>query len=473
MLSLIRITVISIPMYTIGRFIGGGAFVSLTQMLMVFVVAAGLLKVLHNGYWSPAFPLWTNVFAFIFMLGIVVGMITSPFGAEPLSKGLIQFTGIVIAMFLAGIVSAELSRHPDFLVTVARCAAISFGIFALVAVLQFVVWNATHMESLLSFQFLDTIAGSQIWRGGGKMGPLYRANSWASEPAHFTRYLGFVLSFAFVRLGCLGTRNKRLLENIVPLWAAAAIVIGYAAAISLLGLIQLFLTLVLMVPFSRRVHAKTLMIAVLMVIVALFGTGLFIAFAGDPFTAKIDSISLLWNPDSVAKTIDTEQISMLAVSWNLKVAIDNMLASPLLGGGLGSHAFAYLLYVPSVIYLHPNLFGLNSVDAAGLGARLISETGWLGLLSLTGLFLSVVFSARSAALSRIEHGITGPLPLLQLCFAVSLLTVFFMYMVRAGQYFDPLLYVLLGISASACVKNVSRVTMRDFPHVMPSEIRRR
>jgi ABC-type Fe3+-siderophore transport system permease subunit len=67
---------------------------------------------------------------------------------------------------------------------------------------------------------------------------------------------------------------------------------------------------------------------------------------------------------------------------------------------------------------------------------------------------------------------SGPVPLLQLCFAVSLITVFIMYLLRAGQYFDPLLYVLLGIAASASVKNVARVTLRQFPHMLPPEVHR-
>ncbi|WP_176059827.1 hypothetical protein [Paraburkholderia sp. BCC1876] len=475
MLTLIRLLVMSIPMYTIGRFTDGGAYVNVTQLLMVLVVVAGTIKVLHTGHWIPAFDLSTNVFLFVFVISVVEGMIASPFGAQSLSKGLVQFAGILTALMLAAFVSMELSRRPEVLVSLARCAAISFGLFAVVAIAQFIVWNTTPFQTFLTFGFLDDIAGGEIWRGGGMIGPLFRASAWATEPAHFTRYLGFALSLALVRSGCLGIRFKNVLKSIIPLWAALSIVAAYAVAISLLGLIQVCMTLVLLVPFTRRVRAKALLIGVSMVAIAGMTMFLFVVFAGPPFTAKIASISLLWNPDSVEKTIDTEEISMLAVSWNLKVAIDNMHASPLLGGGLGSHAFAYEIYVPEVVYRHPNLYGLNSVDAAGLGARLLSETGWIGLVSLTGLFLSVVLAARTAALARLERlegGMSDPVPLLQLCFGVSLLTVFLMYFLRAGQYFDPLLYVLLGIVASASVKHVARVTQRQFPHMLPSEVRR-
>jgi hypothetical protein len=472
MLTLIRILVISIPMYTIGRYTDGGAYVNVTQLLMILIVAAGTVKVLYNGYWIPAFGFLTNVFLFIFVISVVEGMISSPFGNQALSKGLVQFVGILTALMLAAIVSTELSRHPEVLISLAKCAAISFGIFAVVAIAQFILWNVTPFKSFLTFSFLDNIAGGEIWRGGGMIGPLYRASAWAAEPAHFTRYLGFVLSLALMRSGCLGARYKKVLKNIVPLWAALSIVAAYAVAISLLGLIQICLTFVLLVPFTRRVRAKTLLTAVSTLAIAGIATSLFVVFAGPPFTAKMASIGLLWSPESVETSIDTEEISMLAVSWNLKVAIDNMHSSPLLGGGLGSHAFAYEIYVPEVVYRHPNLYGLNSVDAAGLGARLLSETGWIGLASLTGLFLSVVLSARTAALARVERGMSGPVPLLQLCFAVSLITVFIMYLLRAGQYFDPLLYVLLGIAASAAVKNVGRVTLRQFPHMLSPEVRR-
>jgi hypothetical protein len=472
MLALIRILIISIPMYTIGRYTDGGAYVNATQLLMVLIVAAGTMKLLYNGCWIPAFDLSTNVFLYIFVISLIEGMIASPFGTQPLSKGLVQFAGILTALMLAAIISTELSRHPEVLTSLAKGATISFGIFAAVAIAQFVVWNVSHVESFLSFSFLDTIAGGEIWRGGGMIGPLYRASAWATEPAHFTRYLGFALSLALVRSGCLGSGYKNALKDIVPLWAALSIVAAYAVAISLLGLIQVCLTLVLLVPFTRRVRAKTFVIAVSMLAIAGITISLFVLFAGPPFTAKMASIGLLWDPDSVEKSIDTEEISMLAVSWNLKVAIDNMHSSPLLGGGLGSHAFAYDIYVPEVVYHHRNLYGINSVDAAGLGARLLSETGWIGLTSFTGLFLSVVLSARKAALARVERGMPGPVPLVQLCFAVSLLTVFIMYLLRAGQYFDPLLYVLLGIAASASVKSVARVTLRHFPNVLPPEVHR-
>src|SRR6202035_2331085 len=103
--------------------------------------AAGTMKVLYNGYWIPAFGLSTNVFLFIFVISVVEGMISSPFGHQPLSKGLVQFVGILTALMLAAIVSTELSRHPEVLVSLAKCAAISFGIFAGVAIAQFILWN--------------------------------------------------------------------------------------------------------------------------------------------------------------------------------------------------------------------------------------------------------------------------------------------------------------------------------------------
>ncbi|NPT40345.1 hypothetical protein GNZ12_03250 [Paraburkholderia sp. 1N] len=449
MKSLLLLLVAAIPYYTVGYF-WDGSYINLTQILMLLVAGIGCIKTLSTGLAPSVFARPARLMLWGFLLSVMIGLVVSPYEGKVISKGMVQLGGILSAITLSAIVSSEIARSPDFILNMANVAAKSFGLFAVIAIIQFVVWNATGQVEMLSFDFLNKISGGNIWRGGGSIGPFIRANSWASEPAHFTRYLGFVLSFALVRLGLMGAVAKRRLIRIIPLWTALAVVIGFFVAFSILGLMQFALTVGLLLAFGRKIKPATIFAGAAVFVVMAAFMWVFSMAAGSEFQSKLTTLSLLWDSSSSnsAKHVDTADISALAVSSNWEVAMRNMEQDPLLGGGIGSHGLAYDQYAPSIVFLNPTLYRLNADDAAGLGARLFSETGLLGLLSFTGIFLCTAIASRAVALRSGHSWPPDTITLTRLCFVVSLISVFVMYLLRAGQYFDPLLYVLLGVVAS-------------------------
>ncbi|WP_124664949.1 hypothetical protein [Burkholderia sp. Bp8998] len=446
--KLILILICFIPFYTIGYFLNG-TYINVTYLLLLGVAFLGGLKfLLKRGFFS-AFPLKSYAFLVTFFISVAFGLVLNPFGPQSMVKGVIQFFGILTALTVSAVISSEIANHPRLLFRVLTVARHTFVIFSVVALLQFILWNLTRSNEFLSFDLLNVMEGGQIWRGGGMIGPLYRANSWASEPAHFSRYLGFMLSFALVRMGLLGRRYKLALVRVFPLWAALVIFTAYFTAISVLGLVQFAITVVLLIVVVRGVRIRTAISGTIVLITSVFALVTTAVIAGPAFKDKLATVALVWNSDeNVGNKVETEQISALAVNSNLVVAMANVKQDPVLGGGMGSHAFAYEKFAPGYVFSTPILYRLNADDAAGLAARLISETGIVGLVGFIGFFITVAWSARRAAFIRLKLEKAETLFLCRLCFVVSFLSVFAMYLFRAGQYFDPLLYSLLGVVAS-------------------------
>ncbi|HDR9251113.1 hypothetical protein [Burkholderia vietnamiensis] len=450
MASLVSLMVASIPYYTVGRYFGG-SYVNITQLIMLSLAMLGFLRLFLSQGRGPAFGAGTRLTVCVFFASIILGLVLSPYGDKVLTKGGIQIGGICVALLMSAIISREISRKPTLLVKIAEISVKSFGFFALFAIVQFVVWNVTRNTNILGFDFLNVMSGGDIWRGGGSIGPFVRANSWASEPAHFTRYLGFVLSFAFARLGLMGRSAKQAMRRIVPIWAAICIVAGFFVAFSILGLIQLVVTVAILFTFGGKIKPKTIVVGLVSVSIIGLSIILFAKMAGPQFESKLNTMSLLWNPDAGigGKHVETEQITALAVSSNLQVAIENLKQDILFGGGVGSHGFAYDQFAPGVVFLNRTLYRLNADDAAGLGARLLSETGVIGFVSFISIFIFASRKSRRDVLRTAGGAPLDTIALIRLCFVISLLSVLFMYILRSGQYFDPLLYVLLGIVASS------------------------
>jgi hypothetical protein len=158
-------------------------------------------------------------------------------------------------------------------------------------------------------------------------------------------------------------------------------------------------------------------------------------------------------------SLETGQVSALAVASNVAVMVDNLPRHPLLGVGLGGHPASYERYAPPYARYSEDLEGLNAQDAASLLVRLLSETGILG----TALFLlggfGLLVSCRSAILgsrlmtdsaektSASSRHLSWQVMAVAIGIGAGWTSVFFQYLMRAGQYYEQAMWIPIALVA--------------------------
>jgi len=447
---LISLFILSIPFYSIGMFISGkyisvshGLAVLLALMSVIFLVEKKLKK--KDVIWAKYF--------FYFLLVSMIGVVLSPYAPAPYFKGSIQLLGILIMLGMSIMLVKYVRAYPPRLIQLIRLVLVAVGFMAAVGVAQFFIFNFTPFSSLASFDFLNTLAGGTVWRDPGLIGPIHRVNSFAVEPTHMARYLCLGLGFALIRLGFIGKVMQRQLIGIVPLWIAISIVIAMLVSLSINAWLLFAVVAVSLITLPKKISAR-MFLQVTSVLTIVFVTLLTIANTTEgSFLSKLTTVALVFDSSGV-DTSDNGQLSALAVASNITVALKSLKASPLLGGGLGSHPLSYAVYTPWYVGDMSSLDGLNADDAASLLFRLISEAGIVG----TSLFLfalaNIIYQARRQIMSSMSEPRNKAFAL---ALTASCAGMFEIYLTRTGHYYDPVFWALIGLlSATVMVMKESK-----------------
>jgi hypothetical protein len=439
-----------IPFQTIGQYVWGKyislAYVGAALLAFVLILSlAGAPRRVHGRHAQPLLPL------ILFLLIAALGLWLSPY-PEARAKGLIQIGGLLVMLLVVVAMVSEVESQPKLFFALIRITMIVLGALALVGIVQFIVNNIHRASPLMYFEFLNRMAGGAVWNVPGKIGEIHRAGSWAGEPAHFTRFLGMGAGLGLIRVGFLGKGPAQSLRDTVPLWTAWSMLAGIVISISLLGWLLLFFiagTLVLIATghirrtygFRYRHFAGVFSGVVLLIVL----------IGGQQFRNKIASVSLLFRPLTIqTETLNGQSISALTLAVNMEVAKRNFASNPLVGGGIGSHRFAFQSYAPPFTREAP-IFRLNDEDAASLALRLLSETGLAGF----GLFVfGILFLAWNAlrALMRANAWEMGDSRVwTSVGIVASGIAVFLIYLLRNGLYFDPMFWFLMDLMVAVPV----------------------
>lgn len=461
MRALIVLLFLVYPLTILGVFVEG-KLVSLGQVVTTMVAAGAVLQLLLLRYKvGRKTDGW--ILGVLLLLGVgAVSILFSPYGERAAAKGVIQLAGITIAALTALAIRSEVRRDPEFFPFLIRLSSVVLGLLGFVGVVQFVYFNAFGSESFLNFSFMNEIAGGSVWRDPGKVGALYRANSIFAEPAHFTRYLGLACGVALIRMGLLGKRYQRSISKAVPLWSSWCIIAGYVVSLSLLGYALLALIGLASWGVSHNLGARSMSRGAAYLLLSagvVYSIGM---LAGPEFEQKVSTLNLILasdNEDAGKSSYSTVQASALAVAVNYEVMKANVESDPILGVGLGGHPVAYREKAPPYALAIEDITGLNADDAASLLFRLLSETGILGTAAYIAMVAFVALRARAAILRRAGR-FSGPgdpvVAAVALSIGVtgSLISVFAIYLARAGQYYELPLWLLLSLAI--CVPQLLR-----------------
>ena len=440
-----------IPFYCIGLFIGG-KYISITHLAALFLACISLV-IVFEGKMRLAYVAWAKYF-FWFLTASTLSLLTSRYAPDVFFKGMIQIVGMLVMLGMAFLIVRYIQMKPERLYQIIRVMMLSVGLMAIVGVVQFFIFNLLPNTSIGSFDFLNSLAGGSVWRNPGYIGPIHRVNSFAVEPTHMARYLCPGLGFALIRLGFAGKVMQRQLIGIVPLWVAISIVSAMLMSLSINAWLLFIVVAVSLTLLPKKISAS-MFFRVTSVLTIILASLLATAYTTEgSFLSKLTTVALVFDSSGV-DTSDNTQLSALAVASNITVALKSLEASPLLGGGLGSHPLSYAVYAPWYVGGMSSLDGLNADDAASLLFRLISEVGLVG----TSLFLFALANIIYRARRQVMSPITEPRnKAIALALAASCVGMFEIYLTRTGHYYDPVFWALIGLlSATVMVMKVSKV----------------
>ena len=217
---------------------------------------------------------------------------------------------------------------------------------------------------------------------------LYRLRSLSGEASWFGMYLAFV--FPWLMSYYFTERNKYKYFYLV--------LIGYALFLTYLTysrtayfIISFQIFAFVLIVFFKGIHRHRRQLLWLLLIAVLLSGLLIIE------TNAVDKIVLLY---SSLFEQDTEfQLSNIARIGSQLAAINMGLSHPLAGVGLGQYGFYMPDYLPAWAWdsLEINLWASSSPDTAwapvhGLWARILAETGFVGLFLWLSMWISVLIS---------------------------------------------------------------------------------
>lgn len=222
-------------------------------------------------------------------------------------------------------------------------------------------WKAGYDYSWLGLEGTRSFDGLK----DGIMG-LYPIHSIYGEPAHFGCGIA---PASFVALTNL-VKNKHFYYSKMQ---SVSIVVAMILSTSSTAYFALFIGLLLLLFNSKNVIGALLMGGLGIVIFIVLYNNI------EKFQARVDGVVELAQDDSSLR------VALMASNGSVRILANNTIIAwrnakdhPLFGTGLGSHALAYYKY--SVIPSWHEDYGMNYNDANSLFNRLLSETGFGGII---------------------------------------------------------------------------------------------
>jgi len=197
-----------------------------------------------------------------------------------------------------------------------------------------------------------------------------KVTSIMSEPSTFCYVM---MPAFFAAIASFSKSDVRFLNN----WQSLVIILSVISSFSLVGYLGMLFSFMLL--FFNYAKIKYFLISTAVISILMF-------FAYDNISdLKMrvdDSINTLTGKTKLEET----NLSTYALFSNTLVAWESFKDNPLFGSGLGSHSISYDRYIDRVVdtdAVNPHFLFQNSGDTSSLFVRLLSETGLLGLLSIS------------------------------------------------------------------------------------------
>jgi hypothetical protein len=413
--------------------------------------AVGLLLMASSRLTLPWCADRPIAYMFVFLCLGALSTSQTVYGIAAVQRGMINLAAMLAMVSAVFVVKQACVQWPRLFPHVVRITAITTGVAGLTAVFQSFVSNVLQAPELFDLSFINSIWGVTWWRFVPQDG-LVRAQGIFGEPSFLAAYVGMAYGLAMTRVGLFGSLWRNSLRPIVPLWAAGGILAGLIlsfSAVAFAGLLAAYLgSLATKTTFTARsiflLVIGTAAAAFIVVLLALQGGGAIVERVTDMVVlAQLGSTEGGNGPDAGVN------FTVRVLFLNAYVTLQNLIANPLTGAGVGAHPFAYEALLPSAFTLtQQDVVGLNAMDASALLLRLLSETGVLGTAIFVTALLSAWFRARKIVLApdRDVSAVGGPeLKAIALGLNGSLIGVVTAMMLHIPHYYAAEFWALFAL----------------------------
>jgi O-antigen ligase len=339
----------------------------------------------------------------------------------------------LVAIIGSSVIAACLKRQLIRIEDVVKPLLWASTILAISALVQSLLSNL--LQQPIDFSVLNNLSGGGIWREPGRLGPLFRSNGIAAEPAHLVQDLLPAIAVAIARLGSPSGAIGAAARGYLRKGRAVAIIAAAILSLSLIGYGILAFVALVIAGINKRRATAVLSRAAYIAVIAVVLVALIPAISHKAATVEVGLQA--YKGGTLGTSTATLSVSSLALAANARVAREVVGQSPLLGAGLGSHPRSYQHYAPVWIAAVPPVIGLNAADGGSLLLRLLSETGLLGIT----IWLTLVGIA-------VRKGLRGPDPTAKLLTSALLVSAA-VALARYPVYYWPMFWMLSGIASGS------------------------
>ena len=368
------------------------------------------------------------------------------YGAPAIQRGAVNLSAILAMVLMAIVVKQGFVQWPHLFTHAVRITAVITGFAGLTAIFQSVLSNVLLQRELFDLSFINAFWGVPWWRFA-PLGGVVRAQGIYGEPSSLATYIGMASGLALTRLGLIGSKYRDELRSVVPAWAAASILVSVILSFSAVAYAGLFAAYLGALASRTTFSARSIVLMVIGAVAAVAILALAALQAGDAIRERFFDLAVFSQLGSAEGTGAVDRDTNLSVQilfLNAYVALQNLIANPWLGAGIGAHPFAYDALVPVLPLAAGNASRLNAMDAGALSLRLLSETGILGTAMFTAAVLSAWFRVRRVVLRR-GAKLDPQMKALAIALNSGLAGVFAAKMLRGPSYYGAEFWALFAL----------------------------
>ncbi len=396
--------------------------------------------------WSEHRP---TLYMFLFLCLAALSTSQTIYGAPAIQKGAVNLAAMLAMTLMVVVVKQTFVQSPHLFLHAIRITAIMTGIAGLTVILQSFVANVLKQPRLVDLSFTNEIWGAEWYRFAPE-GNIIRGQGIFGEPSYLAAYIGIAVGLALVRLGLVGPKWRDQLRPFIPAWAATSVLVSIVLSFSSVSYVALFAGFLGTLATRMKFRVRSILLLVIGGAAALAVLALAALQAGDEIRDRIVDLAVFSQLGAAndAGGVDRQtNLSVQVLFLNAYVTLENLIANPWLGAGVGAHPFAYEALVPELPLSAKTAIGLNAMDANSLFLRLLSETGILGTLVFTVAFLSAWYRTRKVVLAN-----DGDANLLLKAIAIGvnggLAGVFIAKMARGPNYYGAEFWALFALCVS-------------------------
>jgi len=354
------------------------------------------------------------------ILALVIIFPTFFFSQAPMPARIKKFMGILI---FALTFFSYIRKNSDNLDRIIR-------IYIKLALFASIVGIFQEIGNFLNIGFITDFRNYGIPHSVSFSGPFLRITSITTEPAHFACILFPAVYFAILQLF-----KKNNINFLISKTEAYIVLIAMGLTFSLIGYSGLII-ISLYIGFKKGL-IKFIKIGIISLFIAIF------AVKYNPtIRSRVYSIF------DVATNYDiTTNLSAFALYSNILVTWSSFKANPFFGTGLITHQYSYNKYIGEYFDTDKILMRLNTIGAASLYLRVISEFGLWGILFIFIFIVRYRIKNVKHSLSEINN--------------VSLIFIL-LYSLRMGAYLSSYLWFFIALYRQSYLNLRKEVPLRKL-----------